>query len=265
MSTTIERAYVTGASSGIGRELCLRLVERGCEVVAIARREERLRELAEACRGRTGTLHVETLDVADTDAARASVFAWDDRLGGAEGRGLDLVVANAGVGLGEHAARLPWTDVRRTFEVNVLGATAVLVAGLERMAPRERGTLVGISSLAGTGGMPSSGAYSASKAALSVFLETLAIDLRGSAVRVVDVQPGYVVSEMTADAEHPLPFLWPTDRAVRRILRGIERGAPRVRFPLGVALPLALLDAAPRPVWRAVMALAGRASRRDRG
>jgi short-subunit dehydrogenase len=242
-------ALVTGASSGIGAALALELARRGVEVSLAARRADLLEQLVERIRGEGGRAEHFVLDVRDTEAVRELVLARDSAVGG-----LDLVVANAGVGRARHASRLEWDDVRATLEVNVMGAIATLTAGLECMRERGHGTLCGVSSLAGIGGMPTSGAYSASKAALSAFLETLAIDLRASGLRVVDVQPGFVVSEMTADAPHPLPFLWPTERAARRIADDLEAGRPICSFPWQLSTALGLLRRSPRWGWRATMA-----------
>ena len=245
MPQRFESVLVTGASSGIGRELVRVFARRGARVVALARRAERLDELAREpdLEGRVLPL---VCDVADIDALRRAVAELD------HGRAFDLVIANAGVGLGAHARTLAFEDLERTLQVNVLAAAATLHAALPGMLSRGRGTLCGVSSLAGSGGMPGSGAYAASKAALSTLLETFAIDLAGSGVRVCDVQPGYVHTEMTAGADHPLPFVWDVARAASHVADRLERGRTRIRFPWQLVLALDLLKLFPRVVWRIV-------------
>lgn len=256
MTTPFRRALVTGASSGIGRALVLELAGRGTAVVALARRRERLRELADEARARhPGSPPVVALELDVTDReALVSAIARADREAP-----FDLVVANAGVGLGASAAELTHEAVERTFAVNVLGAAATLQAALPGMLARGHGTLCGVSSLAGSGGMPGSGAYAASKAALSNLLETFAIDLAGTGVRVCDVQPGYVHSEMTAGAGHPLPLVWSAERAAAHIVARLERGAVRVRFPWPIVLALDVLRVLPRGIFRAVLGHLARA------
>jgi NAD(P)-dependent dehydrogenase (short-subunit alcohol dehydrogenase family) len=100
------------------------------------------------------------LDVADVSATREAVERWDRDLGG-----LDLVLANAGVGGTEPAPSISWDTVERILEINVRGALATLVPAIKPMAQRGRGTLSAVTSLAGMRGLPSSAAYSASKAA----------------------------------------------------------------------------------------------------
>lgn len=153
---------------------------------------------------------------------------------------------------------LSFEDIEETLAVNVSGAFATLHAGLEVCLPRGRGTLCGISSLASLGGMPGSGAYAASKAALSTFLQTMRLDLRGTGVRVLDVQPGFVVSEMTGGGqEHPVfksRSMVATDEAARRIVDGVHEGRVVVSFPRSESLPLRFLRSGPRCVWDAVVA-----------
>jgi len=256
--TTIRTAYVTGASSGLGAEIARELARRGARVVLAARRLERLDELCEQIRAAGGAADAAPVDVGDADAVRAEVARWD-----AELAGLDLVVANAGVGTSGHARDLSWDDLERVLRVNAVGAIATLHAGLARMLPRGRGTLAGISSVAAYRGLPTSGAYSASKACLSTYLETLRADLRGSGVRVVDVRPGFVRTEMTAGAAFPMPFLMGVEPATRRIVRGLERGTAQVAFPWPMQLALGVAQALPNALWRGLAPLVG-ASRKRR-
>ncbi|QDU68375.1 SDR family NAD(P)-dependent oxidoreductase [Engelhardtia mirabilis] len=240
-------ALITGASSGIGAELARELSRRGTRVVLAARRADRLESLAAELRAAGGQAEVEVLDVVDTAAVREVVTRWDERLGG-----LDLVIANAGVGRAVTARRLTWEEVEPVLLVNVVGAMATLTCALERMRVRGRGTLCGISSLASRGGMPGSGAYSASKAALATFLETLTVDLAGTGLQVVDVQPGFVASEMTDHNDFHMPFKWNTPRAARRIVDDLERGRAICAFPWQLSVPLALTRGWPRALWRAL-------------
>ncbi|MHC4892035.1 MAG: SDR family NAD(P)-dependent oxidoreductase [Planctomycetota bacterium] len=242
-------ALVTGASSGIGAGLAAELARRGVHVVACARRRDRLDQLASEVRGTGGRIDVFELDVRDVDAVRNRITEHDTAVGG-----FDLVIANAGVGRAAHAERLGFDEVRATLETNVVGACATLMAGLECMRPRGRGTLCGISSLASLGGMPTSGAYSASKAALATFIETLRIDLDRSEIEVIDVQPGFVSSEMTDGQPHPQPFKWSTERAVLRIVNDLERGRAISTFPWQLSTPLRLFARSPRWLWRWSMA-----------
>jgi len=240
----IRTAFVTGASSGIGWSLAHRLAARGVEVVLFARRAEHLEALAGEIRAGGGKARVMPGDVRDTAALIAAVQRADDELGG-----LDLVVANAGVGSEKWSGRLRWEDIEPTITVNVAGTAATLTAVLPRMVERGRGHLVGISSLAGFRGLPRNAAYSASKAFVSTFLEALRVDLRGTGVYVTDVQPGFVRTPMTARNTFRMPFLLDVEEAVDEIVRGIEKRQGVVAFPAPMVAAVRAGRLLPNALW----------------
>jgi short-subunit dehydrogenase len=247
---------ITGASSGIGRALALEYARGGSRIALAARRADELDAAAREVRAAGGGAVCIPVDLTDADAAGEAVRRAERELGS-----LEMVVANAGRGDTKHGAQLAWSDVAPVLDINVRGAMATLVAAIPIMIAQQRGHLVGISSLAGIRGLPTSAAYSASKAALSTFLESLRIDLRAAGVRVTDVQPGFVLTTMNADATHPTPFRWPLEKAVRHIARRLERGPAVVAFPW--QLVLATRVARVLPVWlydRAMRASSSRAS-----
>lgn len=244
----MRKAFVTGASSGIGWSLALRLAGAGFEVAICARRRAHLEALARAIAEAGGRARVVVADVSRPAEIVEAIRAADDEMGG-----LDLVVANAGVGHERWSGKLRWEDVEPVVAVNVAGAAATLTAVLPRMVERRRGHLVGISSLAGLRGMPRSAAYSASKAFLSTFLEGLRVDLRGTGVAVTDVRPGFVRTPMTAQNRFRMPFLLEVEEATAEILRGIERRAPVVAFPAPLAAAVGVGRLLPAHLWDRVI------------
>jgi short-subunit dehydrogenase len=242
-------AFVTGASSGIGRELARKLAQKGVEVALAARREEPLREIERDIVAGGGKARVYALDVRDVEATRRALDQADQDMGG-----VDLVIANAGVNKHRWSGELEYRDCADILAVNVEGAVATLVALLPRMVQRRRGHLVGISSLAQYGGLPSAAAYSASKAFLSTFLESLRIDLESTNVMVTDVRPGFVRTPMTQDSKLPMRFILDVEPAAQAIVDAIVRKAPVVAFPWQLAtlvraaalLPPTVYDAAVR-------------------
>jgi short-subunit dehydrogenase len=225
-----KNALITGASSGLGRSLALWFAARGVRVYAAARRAEMLESLREEAKG---NIEPVVMDVANAAATLEVIQKLDDESGG-----LDLVVANAGVGGLTKGKRIDWPSVARMIEVNVTGAAATLCAALPKMVERQKGHLVGVSSLAAFRGLPHSAAYSGSKAFLATFLEGLRVDLRGSGVKVTCIYPGYVKSEMTAKNKVPMPFLLETADAASLMGEAIERGDAEYGFPWQVALAL---------------------------
>ncbi|HEX8821131.1 MAG TPA: SDR family NAD(P)-dependent oxidoreductase [Archangium sp.] len=219
-------ALVTGASSGLGRGLALWLGKRGVKVYAAARRRAHLESLAQEARAFGAHIEPVELDVSHADATVERVRELDTAC-----EGLDLVVANAGVGKQTNALQFEWADAKQVMDVNVTGAVATLSAVLPRMVERNRGHLVGVSSLASCRGLPQNAAYSASKAFLNTFLESLRVDLHGTGVRITCIKPGFVKTEMTANIRHLMPFLLEADPAVELMGRAILRGEAEYGFP----------------------------------
>jgi short-subunit dehydrogenase len=237
-------ALITGASSGIGADLARRLAARGVEVALVARREDALAELADEIRSAGGRARCYPLDVTDPDATTRVIQGADDELDG-----LDLVVANAGIGHGRWSGKLTWADCAPVIAVNVVGAVATLTAVLPRMAKRKRGHLVGMSSIAAFRGIPKMAAYCGSKAFLSNFLESLRIDLRKTGVAVTEIRPGFVKTPLLSDFDRLPPFTIELEDAGARILRAIEGRRAVVTFPFPVAVGMRAASVLPAPIY----------------
>jgi NAD(P)-dependent dehydrogenase (short-subunit alcohol dehydrogenase family) len=247
-----KNVFITGASSGIGHALSLELARRGSRVVATARRQDRLDELVRAIRDAGGQADGVALDVRDHDSLRSVMEHWDGEVGG-----FDLVIANAGVVSNAPRDSMVWEQAENVVAVNFTAALATLLLAKELMRPRGLGTLAGTSSLAGLRGLPGSGAYSATKAGLQAFLEGLELELQGSGLRVVDIQPGFVRSEITDGNNFNMPFLWEVERAARVCADGLEAKRSVIHFPWQLSWPMRLAAALlPRPLWRILISRA---------
>jgi NAD(P)-dependent dehydrogenase (short-subunit alcohol dehydrogenase family) len=231
MRTRPSTVLVTGASSGIGRALSLEYARGGARLAICARRAEELEVTASEAKKLGGSALCIPLDVRDPQAVGEAVKRADHELGG-----LDMVIANAGRGDTKLSTRLAWEHVGPVLDVNVTGALATLVAAIPVMIAQKHGQLVGVSSLAGSRGLPTSAAYSASKAAVSVFLESLRIDLGPVGIHVTDVRPGFVATPINEAAKHPMPFRWPVEKAARHIVRRLESAPPVIAFPWPLVL-----------------------------
>ncbi len=239
-----QTAIVTGASSGIGAELARQLAASGVKVGLTARREAKLEALAEMIRKEGGTAAVAPADAADPEATRRACFRLAEALGP-----IDLLVANAGLGLTMTATDFSAEAFERMVRVNVLGASYAIEAVLPGMLQRGRGHLVGISSLAAYRGLPGTAGYCATKAALSTLLEGLRVELRGRGIAVTTVHPGFVRTPMTAGADHPQPFLMEVGPAARIILKGIAARRREVAFPLPMAAFMGFVRRLPNPLY----------------
>lgn len=184
-----DTVVVTGASTGIGRACALHLAASGFDVLAGVRKADdgqRLREAADA----NGSLTPLRLDVTDADSVREAGATAEERTGA---RGLAGLVNNAGVGAGGPLESIPLDDIRRHFEVNLIGQIAVTQAMLGSLRKRQ-GRIVNMGSVGGRTPAPFVGPYSASKAALRATSESLRRELRPWGIWVATVQPGSIAT-----------------------------------------------------------------------
>ena len=163
---------LTGASSGIGEALSVALAEKGATLGLVARREELLADLAARCEAVGGKAMVLPCDVVDPTALHSAA----DRFREAHGH-IDVMIANAGIGGNDPLTRAyDPTSVKKLIDINLLGAVNSIHAVVPQMIERGSGHLVAISSLAGFRGLPKSAAYSASKAGMTAFFESVRLD-----------------------------------------------------------------------------------------
>lgn len=236
-------ALVTGASSGIGRSLALELARTGTTTLILAaRRSDLLAELGREIRAKEVRTLLETMDVADTERSVARIREIDRDTGG-----LDLVVANAGVGAAPGSDPLAWETLRDPFHVNFCGAAATLTAALPAMVARGRGHLVGIGSLSAYAALPASAAYCTPKAGLKMLLDCLRLDLFGTGVATTHVRLGFVRTAMVAHSTHPMPQILEPDQAAHEIVRGLARRPREIVLPRALGTATRLLAAIPDP------------------
>jgi short-subunit dehydrogenase len=221
---------VTGASSGIGRALSTELGKKGASVGLLARRADVLNEIVAEVESAGGRAHALPVDVRDAEAVRTAA----DELRGKFGR-IDVLVANAGVGVTSDAKNLNPQDVANVININVLGAVNSVAAVLPEMIEQGSGQLAVISSLAAYRGLPKSGAYCASKAAVSAFFESLRVDLRDTGLDVTIIHPGFIKTPLTAGREAQMPYLMELDDAVKKIVNAIEKRKKSYAFPWQLA------------------------------
>ena len=223
--------FLTGASSGIGEGLAVAMAKEGAVVGLVARRHDLLERLARECEKAGGTARAFPCDVTDEDAVQAAA----DELVHEFDR-IDIMVANAGIaGNDEETRGLKPAAVKKVIDTNLMGAVNSVHAVLPQMLSRGRGQLVAISSLAGFRGLPKSAAYSASKAGMTAFFESVRLDTKHTGVTVTIIQPGFIKTPLTAGRAHKMPFLMELDDAIPLVMRAIEKQKKFAAFPWQLA------------------------------
>jgi short-subunit dehydrogenase len=231
---------ITGASNGIGAALAQVYAKPGVSLHLTGRDTGRLDAVASLCRAHGADVATGALDVTDRVAMADWIAARD------AARPLDLVIANAGIsagtgGIARHDGIEAPQQAQRIFAVNVDGVFNTVepaVALMRKHAPRAgipaeaaRGQIAIVSSLAGFRGFPGAPAYSASKAAVKAWGESLRPLLAPHGIAVSVVCPGFVTTAMTARNDFRMPFLMSAEAAAVRIRDGLARGGSRIAFP----------------------------------
>lgn len=220
------RAIVTGASSGIGRALVLELARHGAAVVAVARRADRLAELAEEVSHLGGKIETIAGDVTDAAVRKMAVDTAITRFGG-----LDILVNNAGVGAVGPFENASPSRARTVMEVNYFAAIEMIRLALPHLHQGRQPIIVNVSSIVGLRGTPLNSEYCASKFAVQGFSESLRAELARQGIDVLVVNPGTTKTEFfDSVVEETAKPAWPEHTAVspeyvaRQTVRAIRRG-----------------------------------------
>jgi short-subunit dehydrogenase len=196
----------------------------------VARRADVLKKVVEEVKSFGSDALALTADVRDSDSVQVAA----DQLRKEFGR-IDVLIANAGIGVTTDAAQLNPGEVADVINVNVIGASNSVAAVVPEMVARGAGQLVVISSLAAYRGLPKSAAYCASKAAVSAFFESLRLDLEPKGIEVTIIHPGFIKTPLTAGRQAQMPYLMELDDAVTKIVGAIERRKRSYAFPWQLA------------------------------
>ncbi|MGQ0457585.1 MAG: SDR family NAD(P)-dependent oxidoreductase [Hyphomicrobium sp.] len=224
--------WITGASTGIGRDLALRMARDGAMVAASARSAEKLAQLVAS----SPNIRAFPVDVTDVSAVAATVTRIEADLGA-----IDLAVLNAGVW---HPMTVTDYDLEKATEsmsVNYVGVINAVAPLMQAMCARGAGHIALVASVAGYRGLPKGSAYGPTKSALINFAESVYPSLKAKGVKMQIVNPGFVETPMTAVNDFPMPFIVTSDEAARRIHEGLVRDKFEIVFPRRMALLMKLL------------------------
>jgi NAD(P)-dependent dehydrogenase (short-subunit alcohol dehydrogenase family) len=219
---------ITGAGSGIGRQLALTLSARGATIAAVDLSPEPLAGLEAELKGKPFAWAVG--DVTDRPGLVTAVADLERRL-----KPTDILIANAGIGRETNALEFKAEAVEAQVRVNLIGVANSVEAVLPGMIQRKQGHLVAIASLAAYRGLPRLGGYCASKAGVAALMDSLRFELQPSGIDVTTICPGWIRTPLTKDLDGPHHFMLSVEDAVNRMVWAIEKRVPWHSFPANAA------------------------------
>jgi NAD(P)-dependent dehydrogenase (short-subunit alcohol dehydrogenase family) len=236
-------AWITGASTGIGRSLALELAKDGYTVALTARSTDKLETLKTEIIAAGGKAIIAAGDVTDEKGMAALVDTIE-----AQGP-IALAIFNAGNYWENSGKSLEMKTFRDTYEINVFGVLNGLIPVVERFKQRRQGHVVIVSSVSGYTGLPKASAYASSKAAMINMAECLQFDFVRMNIGLQIVTPGFIDTPLTEKNDFAMPALMPVDKAARRLADGLKTQAFEITFPRRFTWFLKLLAKLPYPLY----------------
>jgi short-subunit dehydrogenase len=221
------KAWIIGASSGIGAAVADELQSKGWQVVRSSRSKGDL-----------------LIDIADDLSVEKAASEYQEQYGE-----FDLVLVMAGFWQRMSVQKFDLDVFKQHNNTNMVGLARCVAAVIPKMITKNSGTFVGVSSVAGFRGMPGSSGYGPSKAGQLNFLESIRADLVGSKVLIQTVSPGFVKTPMTDVNEFKMPFIISAEQAAKTIVKGIEKRKTEIIFPLPMAITMKLARLVPLSIW----------------
>ena len=229
--------WVTGASTGIGREVALQLAAHGVVVAVSARSAEKLADMGP-------NIKPYPLDVTDVTAVQNTIARIERELGP-----IDMALMAAGAYAPVDVNAFSPEPFAKMIEVNFLGVVNCIAGLLPAMRPRKRGRIAWIASVAGYRGLPKAAGYGPSKAALINLAESIAPELAAQGIDVSVVNPGFVATPMTSKNDFTMPFLMSPQDAARRTIEGLAAGKFEVAYPTRFVVILKIVRLLPYSLY----------------
>jgi short-subunit dehydrogenase len=235
---------ITGASTGIGNAIVRELSKSRCNLFILARRIELLEEIKDSLKNNPAKIYCIKNDVGDKSSVEHAYKKIIETAGN-----IDIAILNSGVGYRMTVEEYDSTLALKTFNTNFMG----LVYWIEQLLPmfikNKNGIIAGVSSLADNRGFSGSGFYCASKAAASIYLEGMRVELIKYGVKVITIKPGFVKTPMTDVNEFKMPFLMPAEKAAKIIVSGIKKEKRIIQFPLPTVIGSKLIGMLPDLIY----------------
>jgi short-subunit dehydrogenase len=242
----MKSVFITGGTTGMGMELAKSYASRGWKVGVCGRDPAKFEEHFSMLKEQVAYYQV---DVSNRDEVKTSIAHFSKSIG------LDLIIASAGIGY-KFKTKVPDFEYSyKMVHINLLGVMYTIEAALDIMIPQGKGHIVAISSIAGYNGLPGASGYSATKAAVTKYCESLSLDMKQFNINVTSICPGFVDTPLTQQNHHPMPFLMKAPEAAQRIVWAIEKKKMTYAFPFFFSSMVRLLSFLPRPWYRFFMTI----------
>jgi len=239
-----KKIFITGASAGIGKALSEQyaLLDKNTVIGLVGRNKDNLLSLSNSLPCKSIAL---VADVSNIKSMKKVVNKF------IKSHGLpDIVIANAGVSSGTLLTISSDIEkIKKIFDTNFHGVINTFHPFINKFIKSNQGHLVAISSVAGIRGLPGAGAYSASKAALINYMESIRVECHSINVNVTTILPGYVKSNMTDANDYPMPFIMSSDEAAKKIINIISKKKRCAIFPWQMAIIGRLMHILPSFIW----------------
>ena len=233
------KILITGSSSGLGEELARKYATKDNTLFLLARREDRLKKLQDELKPSCKDVQILVADVTEFESLQEKIKTIDS---------IDMVILNAGISVGHSKEVTSFKDFQKLYNVNVLAQHAILEILLPKFVEQKSGKIVFISSLASLISMPTSLVYSSTKRAINAYAEGLRYNYNKHGIKVINILPGFIKSEMTDKNEFKMPFILSTEDGVCRIIKAIEREKRIYAFPFRFHAIISLVNILPRPL-----------------
>lgn len=227
MTFSNKTILITGASSGIGKALALKLALIDCNLILLARRVNLIDEYVSQIQNKKAKILVLESDVSQKDDVLQTMIKIKHELKA----DVDIAILNAGTSYRTDIQDFYSKHAEEIFNVNVFGIVYWVEQLLPEFMSKKTGMIVGVSSLADSRGHAKSGFYCASKAAATKILEGLRVELYPYNIKVITVKPGFVKTPMTDKNKFKMPLLMMPEKAADIIMKGIEKEKPVIAFP----------------------------------
>jgi short-subunit dehydrogenase len=214
---------ITGASSGIGKDLAESYAALGVTLILTGRDKDRLNETQKICRERGATVISKIIDVTDQKAMEKWITEVDQK------NPVDLIIANAGIRALLNEPDL--SEAIRVIDTNVNGVLNTIIPIIPLMKQRQKGHIAVVSSLAAYFGYPKRGPYGASKAAVKILCQAWRIELKPYNITVSTICPGFVKTPLTASINFKMPMMLDVSESSNRIIKGLSNKKTIIAYP----------------------------------